>query len=119
MDAVLEKLKDYKYLDDEQFARDAALSQLRHRPQGKRRLEQTLSRKKLDREVVATAIKSALEAMPEDQMIDAAITKRLRLKGKPETREDTKKFYDYLMRQGFGYDLIRDKLSALTRLDDE
>jgi len=119
VDAVLGKLKGYKYLDDEQFARDAALSQLRQRPQGKRRLEQTMSRKKLDREVVATAISNALEAMPEDQMIDAAITKRLRLKGKPETREDTKKFYDYLMRQGFGYDLIRDKLSALTRLDDE
>ena len=119
VDAVLEKLKDYKYLDDEQFARDAALSQLRQRPQGKRRLEQTMSRKKLDREVVAIAISNALEAMPEDEMIDAAIAKRLRLKGKPETREDTKKFYDYLMRQGFGYDLIRDKLSALTRLDDE
>jgi len=118
VDAVLEKLKGYKYLDDEQFARDAALSQLRQRPQGKRRLEQTMSRKKLDREVVATAISNALEAMPEDQMIDAAIAKRLRLKGKPETREDTKKFYDYLTRQGFGYDLIRDKLSALTRLDD-
>lgn len=119
VDAVLEKLKGYKYLDDEQFARDAALSQLRQRPQGKRRLEQTMSRKKLDREVVATAISNALEVMPEDQMIDAAITKRLRLKGRPETREDTKKFYDYLMRQGFGYDLIRDKLSVLTRLDDD
>ncbi len=119
VDAVLEKLKGYKYLDDEQFARDAALSQLRQRPQGKRRLEQTMSRKKLDREVVATAISNALEVMPENQMIDAAITKRLGLKGRPETREDTKKFYDYLMRQGFGYDLIRDKLSVLTRLDDD
>ena len=119
VDAVLEKLKDYKYLDDEQFARDAALSQLRQRPQGKRRLEQTMSRKKLDSDVVKTAISKALEKVPEEEMIDAAITKRLRLKGKPETREDTKKFYDYLMRQGFGYDLIRDKLSALTRLDDE
>lgn len=119
VDAVLEKLKGYKYLDDEQFARDAALSRLRQRPQGKRRLEQTMSRKKLDSDVVKTAIREALEKVPEEEMIDAAIEKRLRLKGRPETREDTKKFYDYLMRQGFGYDLIRDKLSALTRLDDD
>ncbi len=78
-----------------------------------------MSRKKLDSDVVKTAISEALEKVSEDEMIDAAITKRLRFKGKPETREDTKKFYDYLMRQGFEYDLIRDKLSALTRLDDE
>jgi regulatory protein len=119
VDAVLEKLKGYKYLDDEQFARDAAISQLRQRPQGRRRLEQVMSRKKLDREVVEGAIANALETIPEEQMIDAAINKRLRLKGKPETREDTKKFYDHLMRQGFGYDLIRDRMSAIVRLEPE
>lgn len=119
VDAVLEKLRGYKYLDDEQFARDAALSQLRQRPQGRRRLEQTMSRKKLDREVVKDAIENALEAIPEEQMIDAAIAKRLRLKGKPATREDQKKFFDHLLRQGFSFDLIRDRMSAVTRLEAE
>ena len=36
------------------------------------------------------------------------------LKGKPETREDTKKFYDHLFRQGFGYDLIRERMASVT-----
>ena len=34
VDAVIDKLKVYKYLDDEQFARDAAVSKLRQKPQG-------------------------------------------------------------------------------------
>ena len=110
---MIEKLKEYKYLDDEQFARDLAVSKLRQKPQGKRRLQQSMSQKKLDKETVATAIAEAFEKLPEDELIDQAIAKRLRLKGKPETREDTKKFYDHLLRQGFGFDLIREKMSGL------
>ena len=114
VDAVVEKLKEYKYLDDEQYARDLAVSKLRQKPQGKRRLQQTMSQKKLDKETVDAAITQAFEKLPEDELIDVAIAKRLRLKGKPETREDVKKFYDHLLRQGFSFDLIREKMSAVT-----
>lgn len=123
VDAVIEKLKEYKYLDDEQFARDLAVSKLRQKPQGKRRLQQTMAQKKLDKETVETAIAEAFEKLPESDLIDTAIEKRIRLKGTPETREDTKKFYDHLLRQGFSYDLIREKISSLARsatdFDDE
>ena len=119
VDAVVEKLKEYKYLDDEQYARDLAVSKLRQKPQGKRRLQQTMSQKKLDKETVDAAITQAFEKLPEDELIDVAIAKRLRLKGKLETREDVKKFYDHLLRQGFGFDLIREKMSAVTSREFE
>lgn len=116
---VIEKLEEYKYLDDQKFAKDLALSKLRQKPQGKRRLQQSMSQKKLDRETLDTAIASAFEKIPETELIERAIEKRLRLKGRPETREDTKRFYDYLLRQGFGSDLIRDKMSAISKLPEE
>jgi len=122
VDSIIEKLKEYKYLDDEQYARDLAVSKLRQKPQGKRRLQQTMSQKKLDKETVDSAIAGAFEKLPEDNLIDLAIAKRLRFKGKPETREDTKKFYDHLLRQGFGFDLIREKMSAIAsreNIDEE
>jgi regulatory protein len=119
VDAVLEKLKEYKYLDDEQYARDLAVSKLRQKPQGKRRLQHTMSQKKLDKETVASAITEAFEKLPEEELIELAIAKRLRLKGKPETREETKKFYDHLLRQGFGFDLIREKMSAVASREFE
>lgn len=119
VDAVVEKLKEYKYLDDEQYARDLAVSKLRQKPQGKRRLQQTMAQKKLDKETVDAAITQAFEKLPEDELIDVAIAKRLRLKGKLETREDVKKFYDHLLRQGFGFDLIREKMSAVTSREFE
>ncbi len=112
---VLDKLKEYNYLDDTKFAGDFALSKLRQKPQGKRRLQQSLSQKKLSKDDVEAAIVSAFEKMPETELIDAAIAKRLRLKGKPETRNDAKKFYDHLMRQGFDFDLIRSKMSEVAK----
>lgn len=113
VESVIEKLTEYKYLDDEQFARDVAISKLRQNPQGKRRLQMTMSQKKLDKDTVDAAIATAYDEMPEDELIDTAIQKRLRTKGKPETREDAKKFYDHLLRRGFGYDLIRTKMIGL------
>lgn len=117
VDAVIEKLKEYKYLDDEQFARDLAVSKLRQKPQGRRSLQQTMAQKKLDKELVDQAINSAFEKLPEADLIDLAIEKRLRLKGAPKTREETKKFYDHLLRQGFSYDLIREKLASVAKPD--
>ena len=110
---AIEKLKEYGYLDDEQYARDVAVSKLRQKPQGKRRLQQAMSQKKLDREIVEEAVHAAYEKHPEQKLIDTAIEKRVRLKGVPETRDDEKKFYDHLMRLGFGYGLIKEKLNDL------
>jgi len=114
---VIEKLEEYKYLDDQQFASDLAVSKLRQRPQGKRKLLQTMSRKKLSKEHVDSAIQAAFEKLPETDLIDRAIEKRLRLKGKPESLEDKKKFFDHLLRQGFGYDLIRDRMKDIAKID--
>jgi regulatory protein len=113
VDAVIEKLSEYNYLNDEQFARDVAISKLRQKPQGRRRLQMSMSQKKLDKELVDTAIAEAYEKLPEERLIAIAIEKRLRIKGPPQTRDELKKFHDHLLRQGFSYDLIRDSASHL------
>lgn len=113
VDEVIEKLKEYNYLNDAQFAKSFAASQIRQKPVGKKVLKQKLAQKKLDKETVEEALEKALEETPEAEIIERAIEKRLRLKGKPETREDAKKFYDYLLRQGFSYDLVSSKMREI------
>ena len=117
VDRVFAKLEEYKYLDDKQFASDLAVSKLRQKPQGKRRLLQSLSTKKLSKENVETAIKNAFEQLPEADLIDRAIEKRLRLRGKPETLDDKKKFFDHLLRQGFDFTLIREKMAEVAKVE--
>lgn len=119
VEEVIKKLETYGYLDDAQFAKSFAASQIRQKPVGKRVLQQKLAQKKLDKETVAEAIEKAFEETPETEIIDRAIEKRLRLKGKPATREDAKKFYDFLLRQGFSYDLVRDKMREVAKIEEE
>lgn len=117
VDEVIEKLKYYGYLNDASFAKSFAASQIRQKPIGKRVLKQKLALKKLDKETVEEALEKALEETPEEEIIERAIEKRLRLKGKPATREDAKKFYDYLLRQGFSYDLVSNKMREIASRD--
>lgn len=110
---TIEKLEKYGYLNDDQFAKDFAASKLRQKPVGKRVLKQKLVQRKLGKETIDEAIEKAFDDTPEAEIIERAIEKRLRVKGKPETREDTKRFYDFLLRQGFSYDLVRDKMREI------
>lgn len=121
VESVLQKLEEYKFVNDEQFAHDYAASKLRQKPQGKRKLKQTLANKQLDKETVDAALEQVFEETPEGEMVDRAIEKRIRAKGAPRDRDETKKLLDYLLRQGFSYDLIRDKVRAIAKneMDEE
>ena len=93
-------------LNDKEFAANFANSRLTAKPIGRTRLRRDLQRKKLPSQVVEQSLNEAYEQQSEEELIERAIKKRLRLKGAPETREEAKKLFDYLMRRGFSYDLI-------------
>jgi len=116
---VIKTLEAYGYLNDAQFAKDFAASKLRQKPVGKHVLRQKLIQKKLDKETIDQAIEKTFENTSEEEIIKLAIEKRLRLKGKPATREDAKKFYDFLLRQGFSYDLVRDKMREIAKIEED
>ena len=113
VEAVILKLEEYGYLDDKKYARDLAMSKLRQRPQGARRLKQSLVQRRLDRDTIDSAITQAFDQMPEDELIERAIEKQVALRGRPRTHDELRKIREHLMRRGFSFDLIRDKTSGL------
>jgi Uncharacterized protein conserved in bacteria len=121
VESVLEKLKEYGYLNDERFAFGYASFQVRQKPVGRQRLQRALSLKKVDRETADEAIKLVFEETPEEDLIDRAIEKRVRLRGRPETRGETKSLMDHLLRQGFSYELVMKKVRAASaaEIDEE
>lgn len=110
---VISRLSGYGYLDDERFAKDLALAKLRQKPQGRRRLKHTLETKKLDDRFVESALESAFQSTPESELIKSAIERKMRHNRAPQTREEVKKLFDYLVRLGFDYELIRSELRRL------
>ena len=114
---VIERLRGYGYLDDARFAHGYASLRVQQRPIGRQRLERDLRMKQIDKPTVAAALDQVFEAMPENEMIDRAIEKRLRLRGRPKTRAEAKKLFDHLLRQGFAFELVADKVRALSKSD--
>ena len=119
VDEAIDRLREYGYLDDTKFAQNYATLRLRERPIGRRRLQRDLWLKKVDKETVETALDEVFESNPEVDLIDRAIAKRIRLRGKPQTREEAKKLFDHLLRQGFEFELVSEKVRTLAKTDIE
>jgi regulatory protein len=120
VEAVIARLREYGYLNDERFAFSYASYKVKQRPLGRRRLERDLQFKKVDSAVADQALEMVFTETPEEQLIDQAIAKRLRLRGKPKNRLEAKSLFDHLLRQGFQFELVSERLRALaTNYADE
>ena len=117
VEAVIERLLEYGYLDDAKFAQSFASLRVQQRPIGRQRLQCDLWLKKIDKKTTDAALDLVFEATPEADLIDRAIAKRVRLRGKPKTRADAKKLFDHLLRQGFAFELVSEKVRALLKSD--
>jgi regulatory protein len=121
VETVLVKLGEYGYLNDERFAFGYASYKVRQKPVGRQRLQRDLQLKKVDRETADEALRLVFEETPEEELIDRAIEKRTRLRGLPSTRAEIKSLFDHLLRQGFSYELVAQKVRAASasRIDEE
>ncbi len=117
VETVIERLREYGYLDDERFALGYAQWKVKQRPIGRRRLERDLTMKQVERTVADQALDQVFEETPEQVLIDRAIEKRTRLRGLPSTRAEAKSLFDHLLRQGFSFELVSDKVRAASRID--
>jgi regulatory protein len=117
VDTVIERLREYGYLNDARYAQTYASLRVQQKPIGRQRLERDLRMKKIDKATVDVALDSVYEEKPEAELIDIAIAKRIRLRGKPQTRADAKKLFDHLLRQGFAFELVGEKVRAVAKDD--
>ncbi len=115
VEAVIARLREYGYLDDQRFAFSYASLKVKQRPIGRRRLERDLKFKKVDSTVADEALELVYAETPEEELIDRAIEKRVRLRGKPKNRLEAKSLFDYLLRQGFPFELVSDKVRSISR----
>jgi len=116
---ALAKLKEYGYLDDERFAFGFASYKVRQKPVGRQRLARDLQTKKVSKETAEAALELVYQETPEEELIARAIEKRIRLRGRPATRQETKSLYDHLLRLGFSYDLIIRKVREISDATEE
>ena len=113
VETVISRLREYGYLNDERFAFGYASYKVKQKPVGRRRLERDLKLKKVESGVANEALEMVYAATPEEQLIDQAIARRLRIRGKPKNRAEAKSLFDHLLRQGFEFELVSAKVRSL------
>lgn len=113
VEEVIARLSEYGYLDDERFALSYASLKVTQRPIGKRRLERDLKLRKVDGATASEALEQVYSQTSEAELIERAIEKRIRVRGRPKNRMEAKSLFDYLLRQGFPFELVSERVRAL------
>lgn len=113
IDAAIAFLRDKKYIDDGVFARQWFASRMQQSC-GIRRIKQELKAKGVDAQVIEQAHHDAGE-YSEAEAARGLVKKRLRVLA--GTRPDTikQRLYGYLMRRGFGADIIEEVLEEIVK----
>jgi regulatory protein len=102
IEQTIERLREERLVNDDQFARNWVANRSEFRPRSKRALSIEMKRKGL----AESAIRSATEAVDESTLAYTAAQKRVRRLEGLEWIEFRKKLGEYLARRGFAYDVI-------------
>ena len=109
IDETIQRLREDRLVDDEQFAQSWVANRSEFRPRSKRALMVELKRKGL----AEAAIRSATEAVDESALAYAAAQKRVRRLEGLEWIEFRKKLGGFLARRGFAYEVIAPTVKRL------
>jgi regulatory protein len=116
VNAVIERLSAAGFLDDDAFARQFARAKSTSGV-SRRRIEQELGRKGIDRSLASIAVAETFEEEQVDESvaIDRAADKKLRTLGNVDGPTRRRRLYSYLARRGFDVDAINVVVARLDR----
>lgn len=116
VDLAIERLLRVGLLNDEVYARSVARAKAVGQGHSKRRVQQELFRRGVDREVADDAIEEtfAEEAVDEDALVEQAARKKLRSLASLDPAVRDRRLYAFLARRGFDGDAIRRGMMRVT-----
>lgn len=108
IERVMDRLREKHYLDNASFAKAWVASRQFNKKSSKRKLEQELRVKGISSDIIATVLQNP--DIDEKENLQAIITKKRRML----KYHDVTKLMQYLARQGFSYDDIKEALKQDT-----
>lgn len=109
---VIEKMKDYRFLDDGDYAISYAKSY--SKTKGKKLIEMELKKKGVSEEDMSSAIEEI-----GDQTESAVLIAEKYLKNKPKDKPNMLKCYKYLLSKGFEYDDAKSAIERIGQSEDD
>ncbi len=113
VEAVLADMKRLGYINDRQFAEQWASGRVRLRGFGRRRIEQELRTKGIDRDVIAEALGQVFGVDTETETAYKEAEKKLNLMKTADRETKRRRLAGFLERKGFSYSIIRVVLQGI------
>jgi len=107
MDAVVARLIELKYLSDTRFAQDYTRMRKENQGFGRRRVQQDLAMKGVDKELVSSTLAAAYDETDEVALARAYCErKRIKQPAGPDVQKETARVMNRLLRAGYGSNAI-------------
>ncbi|PIU41765.1 MAG: hypothetical protein COS99_03720 [Candidatus Omnitrophica bacterium CG07_land_8_20_14_0_80_42_15] len=113
IDKVIERLKGLHYLDDKNFAKFWVEAKMKLKPVGSMILKRDLEERGIEEALIGEAIKDKETDYDEFKTAYDVAEAKLATYGKIHKLKAMKRIYDYLVRRGFKFDIIRQVLDEL------
>lgn len=111
-DSLIEKLKQKGLVNDLEFAKAWVESRRKNKSKGKIALKQELYQKGIDKEIIeevlSDEVRGQSSGVSEEQLAIQALERKLKSWINLPTLEFKKKAYDFLMRRGFEYSVVKE-----------
>jgi regulatory protein len=113
--SIIEKLKEQRFLNDEEFARMWVQSRVRAKPRASRVIKRELQIKGIDKEKIEELFAGNENEIPSDfQMAFTLAQKRLKKYTNLPKQEFFEKMGRFLASRGFTYDIIKEVIAEIT-----
>lgn len=116
---VIARLEELGYLNDARFAADYTQTRLELKPVGRRRLKNELRKRMIAEDLIDRTLNEVYTRESETAVLDRAVQRWIRRRGRPHTRAELKKLFDHLLRLGFEPAQAREKVEEISTTADE
>jgi regulatory protein len=115
IDAAIARLRDERAIDDARVAEAIARTETTIRRRGKIRVRMQIERAGIAKAVARHAIDEVFGAIDDDELMEAALNKRLRGREVIADDREFQRLYRFLVGQGFESDRVLRRLNRLRR----
>lgn len=115
IEKAINKLKDQKYIDDDYYSDALINTRVNGAKYGKRRIEQELYEKGIDREISENKLREISDEDEFERAYELGLKKLKSIKDE-DTSKKCNKLSNYLMYRGFDYDIIKKVVEKILKL---
>jgi regulatory protein len=115
IDEAIARLRDERALDDARVAEAIARTATSVRRRGRLRVRMQIQQAGIDKDIAKQAVDEVFGGIDEDELIEAALRKRLRNRDTVADDREFQRLYRYLIAQGFETDKVMQVLERKRR----